>query len=403
MKRLSKILLVVFALQGCDNVEPIVDDGIGDTDSAEMRRIARSRKKPGKTIDTGTTDAGTVTPTPTPTPTPDPTPDPTPTPPPTGGLAQGWLTTQGNQILISDGLGGTTPFKGKGANVHDTRSCWACAYGPPNVAEVTRRIDVLVDQWGANFIRLDMEAYTDDPNELFGKSVVADPAYLADIETIVRHATGKGVYVLLSLWHDPSTSSQGWPTATTSSRWAMIAERFLDEPRVLFGIVNEPTYNYDGALDQAVWNSMNDVRAAIRAVEDAQGAPHHVIVAQGTGGWARLADYYVDHPLPGDNVAYEVHIYNPQGDFANLLAPASTIPLIIGEFGPVAGTMTLDDTDVLITQAKQKGVSFLAWTFHQNCAPNLLVDNSGGGCGVGMALQPSTWGQRFKARLAEAW
>lgn len=308
-----------------------------------------------------------------------------------------WLRTEGNRILKADG----TPFVGKGANIHDTRSCGACTNEEPNVDEVLRRVDALVDDWNADFIRLDLEAYTDDPAQTHGKGVLADPAYFADVERIVRHATDKGVYVLLSMWHDPTIDEMGWPTAATGDKWAAIAERFVDEPRVLFGIVNEPQQNYDGALDDQVRSRMNDVLSRIRAVEDAHGGKHHVVVAQGTGGWARFAQHYVDAPLPGDNVAYEIHVYNPQADFERLLAPAATIPLIIGELGPVEGTMTMDDADELVRQAKARGIPFLAWTFHQRCAPSLLADASNGSCGVDMPLNPSEWGARFKAHLAD--
>src|SRR5690606_24864998 len=45
-------------------------------------------------------------------------------------------------------------------------------------------------------------------------------------------------------------------------------------------------------------------------------------------------------------------------------------------------------------------VPTLAWTFHMRCPPNLIVDNSNGGCGVGMDLRPTAWGQLLKDHLA---
>ena len=78
--------------------------------------------------------------------------------------------------------------------------------------------------------------------------------------------------------------------------------------------------------------------------------------------------------------------------------------MIIGEFGPVnlpgVATMTLDDCSSLMDQAENLGVSYLAWTFHMRCSPNLLEDASGGGCGVGMPLSPTTWGELLRARLS---
>ncbi len=57
----------------------------------------------------------------------------------------------------------------------------------------------------------------------------------------------------------------------------------------------------------------------------------------------------------------------------------------------------------LMARAETAGVSYLAWTFHMRCPPNLLVDNSNGGCGVGMTLTPTDWGTQLKTRLATGW
>jgi hypothetical protein len=65
--------------------------------------------------------------------------------------------------------------------------------------------------------------------------------------------------------------------------------------------------------------------------------------------------------------------------------------------------MTESDATALQKAAEQMEIPHLAWTFHMRCSPNLLVDNSGGGCGVGMPLQPSSWGTLFKNRLALPW
>jgi len=66
--------------------------------------------------------------------------------------------------------------------------------------------------------------------------------------------------------------------------------------------------------------------------------------------------------------------------------------------------MTLSDCDTLMNQAQLQEIPHLAWTFHMRCPPNLLVDNSAGGCGINMKLTPSPeWGVPFKARLGQPW
>ena len=306
-----------------------------------------------------------------------------------------WLHTEGNRILTADGQ----VWQGRGANIHDTRSCNACT-GREDKDEVIRRIDELVDNWGANFLRLDLESYS-------SSSVLSDPSYLADIEAIVDHVgTKPGVYVMVSLWHDPSFTGLGWPGEGTSSVWEQLAHTFADDAHVLFGLVNEPQSNYDGALNADVWKAMNDTVASIRAVEDERGTPRHIVAVQGTGGWARHLGYYVDHPITaggGENVAYEVHVYDPESAFNDMFVrPSETLPVIIGEFGPMHG-MSMNDSARLMEIAEEHDIPYLAWTFHMRCPPNLLVDNSNAGCGIDMPLVPTDWGQLFKDRLARPW
>jgi endoglucanase len=329
------------------------------------------------------------------TPNPD-DPDAAPIDPPGGA----WLHTEGNRIRRADGA----VWQGRGANLHDTRGCNACTWGPPDPDEVMRRVDELVDVWGADFIRLTLESYASDEGRVHWRGLLDDADYLEDVRAIVDHiGTKPGVYVLVSLWIDPTFSDMGWPTTGTHAVWERLAETFAGDAHVLFGLVNEPQYNYDGALDEEVWAAMNDTVAAIRAVEDDAGAPYHVITVQGTGGWARFLDYYTTHPITaggGANVAYEVHVYDPESTFGDrFIDPSQTIPVVIGEFGPAAD-MTLDDCATLMDEADSLGVPYLAWTFHMRCPPNLIVDQSQGGCGIDMPLEPTTWGQLLRDRLA---
>lgn len=335
----------------------------------------------------------------------------TPTTPSGTGAITGWLRTEGNHIVGPDGR----PFHGRGANVHDTRSCDSCAWEPPHVEEVTRRIDELVDVWHANFLRLLLESYPDDGSSRNGgnrrkhyKDILDDDDYFRDVMRIVGHVGKKrGVYVLVSLWQDPSFSPLGWPTERTRAIWRKLAGALRDMPYVMFGLVNEPQKNDDGKRDAEVWTAMDQTVAAIRAVENPQHP--HVVTVQGTREWGRSLTYYVEHPIRaggGVNVAYETHVYNHPTRFDELVGrPARTLPVVIGEFGAQQDKnvdMTADDCDALMALAENLEVPWLAWSFHTECPPNLLVEHKGA-CGVGVSLAPSPWGARVKRRLAQPW
>jgi hypothetical protein len=315
-----------------------------------------------------------------------------------------WLHTERNRILTSDGK----PFHGRGANIQDTRSCDACSYEAPHVAEVNRRIDELVDHWKANFLRLTLESYARSERRTTWDGATVDEAYLRDLVEIVHHIEQKpGVYVELSVWHDPSLDTMGWPTDKTRALWEKLVHTFAANPRVLFGVANEPELNEDGKMDAFAWDAMNRTVETIRAAEGA--GPHHIVAVQGTRMWSRGLQYYVSHPITaggGIDVAYESHAYDPRAKIDALLdGPAKTLPVIIGEFGPVTdqhlATMTMDDCAYLMERAEEREVPYLAWTFHMRCPPNLLVDTSGGTCGVGMPLQPTPWGTLLEERLAQ--
>jgi hypothetical protein len=322
------------------------------------------------------------------------------------GGAQG-LRIQGNKILAPDGR----PFRGRGANLPDTRSCNACTYQPPNVSGLNRWADELIDNWKANFIRFTLESYDAADGRTHWRSLLQDAAYLADIKTAVAHMTSKpGVYVMVTVFIDPTidVDGTGWPTAATIPVYEKLAETFFDNPKVLFGLTNEPFAPEDRNAElEAIYLSSID---AIRAVERRLGAPEHVVVVQAPQLWSRYLDYFVDKPIQRTQVAYEVHAYNPQEDFEDLITvPSRTLPIFIGEYGPAAinGQVLMDDNDVraLWTLCKSLEVPHIAWTFHQRCPPNLLSDTGGDGClrAPGYNFPRTSWGNLLYDYMRTAW
>ena len=92
-------------------------------------------------------------------------------------------------------------------------------------------------------------------------------------------------YVLVlqdpTLSNDTTAGIQaGWPTAATRDRWTRLAPLFAGMPHVIFGVVNEPQANWDGAYDTACWSAMNAAVAAIRAAEAAVGDFQHLVAVQ---------------------------------------------------------------------------------------------------------------------------
>jgi hypothetical protein len=274
--------------------------------------------------------------------------------------------------------------------------------------------DQLIDTWHASFIRFNLWSFPESGGRVQWKSLVDDPQYYADIQTVVNHMTGKpGVYVMVTLFLDPSMVPSGqthatWPTDKTLPVYKMLAQAFANNPRVLFGLMNEPQdpASENAALAQIFTKAID----TIRAVEAEKGTPQHIIVAQGSTGWARDLTYWLAHPL-GANIAYEVHPYNPPTDFdAIFVTPSKTLPVIIGEFGD-SQYQTIAQAKTLMEVAEMNEVPWIAWNFHQRCDPNLLQDKGTSaydgcgfkGAGTAYTWPPTEWGQAVKDRLALAW
>ncbi|MEE2644422.1 MAG: cellulase family glycosylhydrolase [Myxococcota bacterium] len=315
-----------------------------------------------------------------------------------------WLTTAGHEIRNPDG----SRFRGRGANLHDTRSCGACAWSPANVNEVLRRADELIDVWGATLIRLNLESDATDSGRVQWRGLTMDEAYRDDIARIVHHIGRRtGVYVMVSLWEDPTLSPEGWPQDETDETYRLLVRLFHDTPQVIFGVSHEPLRNENGAQDAECWVRMNHAVQVIREEELRLNGRRHLIAVQGTRDRGRDLSYYLERPIEvagGAEVIYEAHIFNPSVDFERLLTtPANTLPVILGAFGPYDDgirSMSAEDGQSLIQLAERIRVPWVAWTFHGRCrSEGLLVDQSGGGCGVGMPLQPNDWGQIVREQL----
>jgi hypothetical protein len=164
------------------------------------------------------------------------------------GSAGDGLVVSGNHIVyVSTGLN----FHGRGANLHDTRSCNACSFAPADPAGLNRWSDELTDVWHANLVRflLSSKAAPFNQSEVQWKNLVDDPAYLSDIVTNVTHLTAKpGVYVLVTLFADPTIKDNNgefdseWPSSLgdSNTRYTALAEALVDDSHVLFGLTNEP-------------------------------------------------------------------------------------------------------------------------------------------------------------------
>jgi hypothetical protein len=302
--------------------------------------------------------------------------------------SSGWLSTKAGDPKIYQTSGGVeSVWVGRGVNLDDIFLC-GYNYGlwmstADSEQALLGLVTGLLRDWKPTLVRvsLSMNSYSPTVSWLSSPAQYRDPM-IAVVNALVA---SPGVYVLVTVRTDASMTCADEatciPTAGTDAVYQGLVDTFGTMPSVLFGLSNEPGGNTSS--DAALVAAMTHAVGVIRAREDANGVPHHLVSVQGND-WTSRLDFYAAAPLSAANVVYEYHGYPPTSTgtagytYANL-------PVIIGEHGSfVPGTEAAFFADV---EAKQ--ISNVAWDFepYSDCAPDLLQVNQSS-----TLLLPTAWG-----------
>ena len=235
----------------------------------------------------------------------------------------------------------------------------------------------IASRWRANIFRIPFnQAWA--LNGCGGKS---SEDYLKDLDRVVRWAAECGAYTLLDLQWLDNTRSFGperqfvppLPNLDTPRLWSLLAERYADEPAVMFDILNEPhdrlpddpyrlwrpdgtTYpdrhHKVGVAEWAPWAEL--LIDTIR-----KKAPETLIFVSGTNWGYDLRGF----PLDRENLVYSTHVYpNKDIDWDSAFGDLSRrVPVFAGELGGwdddlAWGTRLLDYLD-------EKRIGWTAWSW----------------------------------------
>lgn len=321
--------------------------------------------------------------------------DPDPTTDPPGGGTPSALSVEGNELVNAEGE--TVVLNG----FNRTGTEWPCIHGwgfidgPSDDAAID-----LMASWEPNTIRVPMNqqcwlGYGETTPEWTGEN------YRAFIEDWVTRITEAGMYAVLDLhWSSPGTETaegqQQMADADNSPDfWASVAERFKDNPAVLYDLYNEPhdisdECWRDGCTVDAGWEAagMQDLVDAVRST----GATQPVIVT--CNWWGNGCGGYLDH-MPTDpegNLVASVHVYEQTGCNTQVcwdadVAPiAAAVPTVFGEFGDAG--CNHDWSDLLIDWADARGIGWTAWSWYPSCdMPGLISDWDGTPTGYGEGIK----------------
>ncbi len=269
-----------------------------------------------------------------------------------------------------------------------------------NVLQSTK---VILDDWKANVIRLPLSQ-----DRWFGRAPEQKDgggAYRRLVDATVRLISQKGAYVMLDLhWSNAGVwgkyiGQHKMPDVNSEIFWLMVAEKYANNPAVIFDLYNEP---HDVPWD--VWKSGGEVTERVgegdqateitystpglqRLVDvvRATGAKNPIVVAGLDWGYdltGVMKGQTLSDPQ-GAGIIYSTHIYTWKGnkpeqwqEKAGLLG--RTLPLFVGEFGAEPGERGGEDPNTWVPRLMKyigdNKLSYAAWCFHNGATPRLIAD-----------------------------
>ena len=299
------------------------------------------------------------------------------------------LVTSSNRILRADTL---EPLLLRGVNRSGLEYSQPTASGFLDGAQLTQEeMREIVVSWRSNIVRLPFNQQWALHGATFGMTRYSAEEYLSALDQAIAWTAASGAYTILDLqWLDPntvygSTTDQNGssspnhvpplPNAETITLWQTLAQRYRDEPAVIFDLLNEPhdplpddpnpLYEIapDGEIVQSAGRSVEAdqwLPWATRLISEIRQIRPTGIILVGGVDWAfDLRDIQIDAP----NIIYSAHIYSNRNsaDWWKALDTADQAPMLIGEWG---GTdQDLDFGHNLAGTMRQLGLGWTAWSW----------------------------------------
>ncbi|MCI0437650.1 MAG: cellulase family glycosylhydrolase [Chloroflexi bacterium] len=266
-----------------------------------------------------------------------------------------WLETNGNRIV--DEFGNTVILRGvnienrewvwdESKSIDFERSAIPVAAGAPP------------DGWGANVITLAIASGPVNRNDLI---------YLQNLDELVALAKSNDAYTFLVYRYvEPDAEQPRMPDQSAQDAMAKLAERYKNEPAVLYGLQVEPHDVTWGALKPRFTSMIDEIRAK---------NPRALIAVPGTE-FGRTIRHALNDPIERPHLVYKTHPYDTWDTIQSqyqLSAVAARYPVLIGEFGPGA-QMSFNDVLTLLEFAETQGISWIGWLFHEEGCPCMLSD-----------------------------
>jgi hypothetical protein len=300
-----------------------------------------------------------------------------------GGLP--WLETSGCRILRCDTM---VPVLLRGVNRSGLEYSEPSDGGFLAAAGVTEdEIGWIVSDWGANIIRVPFN----QDWALTGRKGCSAEEYRTALDQVIFWASALGAYTILDLqWLSADTlhghtrhGKRGkvpnrvapTPDANSIVLWRTLAERYRDEPAVLFDLFNEPhdpisddllpihLIGPDGDVAASEASSVGPeewVPWAKRLVNDIRDVRPKGLIFVGGVDWAfNLTGVQVEAP----GIVYSAHIYADRKPrtWWKALGRAAEVPVFVGEWGGTAEDLEFGWK--LSERLRRLGLGWTAWSW----------------------------------------
>jgi hypothetical protein len=300
-------------------------------------------------------------------------------------------------------------------------------------AQVLRSVDVALNDWHANLIRLTV--YPDfwfGHDQGVGLGEVDPTAYRSLIDRIIAKTSSHNAYVMLAVWGsdlgDPTLhpALHDLPDYGTQSFWLDAAKHqmlvddqghavvngpsYANNPAVMFDPFNEP---HDDGSGQVGWYQWRNGGSFTETTQEGKTIPYNsfgmqglldtirhagannIVAAEGLGYSSDLSGVGAGYALSDSsgNLMYQLHLYPAQwqsaadGDARAQPVAGLLYPVYVGEFGTPSGP---DDsaaavngvprqgatqwTKDMLTWLEQHQYSWTAWSLSPNTDPILIQD-----------------------------
>jgi endoglucanase len=215
-----------------------------------------------------------------------------------------------------------------------------------------------------------------------------DQAYQKAFEEVVNYTTKAGAYALIdphnyNRYRDQPIGTSSVPVSAFRDFWIVLANRFRNNPKVIFGLMNEP----NGVTTESVLTAMQSAINGIRST----GSKHLIFVPGNawTGAWSWTQNWYGTSNAnvmgkikdPANNMVFELHQYLDQGysgTVAECLSSWNPSALLdattnwmrqskarafIGEFGFGPSDNCLRNGDSFLNYLEANSDVYVGWTY----------------------------------------